>query len=141
MKELKLDLMRDEGLELKPYTDTVGKTTIGFGRNLSDVGITKDEAMSMLDHDVDGVVADLDRSLPWWRDMDEGPRRAICNMCFNLGIRRLLGFKKMLAMLEAGEYHTAAHEALDSRWAKQVGDRAERIADLIRCGSTDEMLG
>lgn len=131
---LKSDLIRDEGLHLKPYLCTANKLTIGVGRNLDDVGISEEEAQILLDHDIAACVADLDRSLPWWHDLSEARQRALLNMRFNLGLSRLLGFKQMLAALERGDYETAAAQALDSQWAKQVGDRAQRIAALIRQG-------
>ncbi len=129
------ELIRDEGLELKPYVDTVGKLTIGIGRNLDDVGISEHEARFMLTTDIIAATDILDDNIPWWDDMPAAPARALLNMCFNLGYPRLSGFKKMLAALEAGDYHKAADEALDSRWASQVGDRSKRIADLIRSGA------
>jgi lysozyme len=76
----------------------------------------------------------LDRNLPWWRDLSEARQRAVVNMCFNLGITRLLGFSKALAALKAGQYEEAARQFLDSRWATQVGQRAQRIAELVRKG-------
>ena len=131
---LRNDLLRDEGLRLRPYYDSVGKLSLGVGRNLDDLGITKDEALYLLAGDIARAEADLDRALPWWRELSEPRRRALANMAFNLGITRLLRFKKMLAALRAGDWHSAAAEALDSRWAVQVGDRAERIAALIERG-------
>lgn len=128
---LKADLVRDEGLRLKPYRDTVGKLTIGVGRNLDDVGISDAEAGHLLGNDISGVLADLDRALPWWRGLSEARQRALANMCFNLGLTRLQGFKKMLAALEAGDWPAAAREALDSKWARQVGARATRIAEAF----------
>lgn len=131
---LTADLVRDEGLRLKPYVDTVGKLSIGIGRNLDDVGITKAEAYMLAAGDIDGVERDLDRSLPWWRDLSEPRQRAVANLCFNLGISRLLGFKKALAALKAGDYERSADEFLDSLWARQVKARATRVTDLIRRG-------
>ena len=126
------DLQRDEGLRLKPYRDSVGKLTIGFGRNLDDVGITEREAEILLDNDIAKTVADLDRALPWWRDLPPFRQRGLINMAFNLGLPRLLTFKKMLTALEAGDGERAAIEALDSIWAGQVKGRADRIAYLYR---------
>ena len=131
---LKTDLTRDEGLRLRPYQDTVGKLTIGVGRNLDDVGISEAEALVMLEADIDRSVTELNRHLPWLLDRPEPVQRALANMCFNLGWPRLSGFRNMLAALEAGAYDRAAGEALDSRWARQVGARAQRIAALIRTG-------
>ena len=61
-------------------------------------------------------------------------QRALVDMAFNLGRTRLAGFKAMWAALERGDYHAAAVEALNSKWARQVGPRAQRIAKMIREG-------
>lgn len=130
--QLRKDLILDEGLKLKAYKCTAGKTTIGVGRNLDDLGITETEALSLLDHDLDRIDAELDKAIPWWRTKPENIQRALANMAFNMGWPRLSGFKNMLAALEAGRYDEAATHALDSQWAKQVGDRAKRVADLLK---------
>lgn len=131
---LKRDLDRDEDVKLKPYRDTVGKLTIGCGRNLDDRGISYDEAMYLLDNDIRLVFRDLDHAVPFWQELSEPRQRALANMMFNLGLSRFMGFKKMLAALAMGDYDTAAREALDSLWSRQVGQRAVRIADMIREG-------
>lgn len=126
------DLRRDEGLRLKPYTDSVGKLTIGYGHNLDDLGISEHIASSILEEDFTNALIDLNRSLPWWKTLSEPQRRGLLNMAFNLGLPRLLKFKKMLAALKRGNSDRAASEAIDSKWAKQVGKRAWRIAALYR---------
>lgn len=131
LADLKADLIRDEGLKLKPYKDTVGKTTIGCGRNLDDMGITEPEAHFLLETDIVRCMAELDGLWPWWRKMSEARQRALCNMAFNLGISRLMGFKNMIAALRAGDYAKASHEAFQSHWSGQVGARADRICKLI----------
>lgn len=128
------DLTRDEGMRLRPYVDTRGKLTIGIGRNLTDRGITRDEAALLLHNDVDTATADLDRNVPWWRALSEARQRALLNIAFNLGWARMSGFERMLAALRSGDYGAAADEALDSAWAQQVGERAVRVAELIRRG-------
>ncbi|MCK5611026.1 glycoside hydrolase family protein [Candidatus Pacearchaeota archaeon] len=132
---LESDLIRDEGLRLKPYTDTVGKQTIGVGRNLDDRGITEAEAMMLLDNDIEIVRRELVETVGgMWFYLPNNVHRALLNMAFNMGVPRLMGFKKMWAALTFGTLEKAADEALDSKWARQVGDRAERIATLIRNG-------
>jgi len=151
---LRAELERDEGLKLKAYKDTVGKWTIGVGRNLDDVGlrlhemeklnisldsvklkgITGEQAMYLLDSDIDGVMVDLDMHLPWWRTLDEVRQRVLCNMCFNLGINGLMGFKNTLKLISTKRYREAADNMLLSKWAGQVGKRANRLADLMRLG-------
>lgn len=123
------DLERDEGVRLKPYLDTVGKTTIGVGRNLTDNGITAAEARVLLQNDLFRVANELDRVAPWWREMSQLRQNALVNMAFNLGLPRLLTFKKMMFALENGNFETAWAEAMGSKWAAQVGERANRIAD------------
>ncbi|WP_044561454.1 glycoside hydrolase family protein [Azospirillum sp. B4] len=132
--KLAADLRRDEGVRLKPYTDTVGKLTIGVGRNLTDVGLTPAEVDALLANDIASVTQALDQALPWWRGLSEGRQRALANMAFNMGMPTLLTFRTTLGHLQAGRFEQAAEAALASRWAIQVGDRATRIAALIRAG-------
>lgn len=134
VEALKKELIRDEGQKLTPYHCSAGKLSIGVGRNLDDVGISADEAAYLLGNDISRVLAELDKTLPWWRDLSEARQRALANMAFNLGLSRLLGFKKMLAALQAGHYDEAARQALDSKWSAQVGQRAVLIAELFKKG-------
>ncbi len=130
--ELKKDLTRDEAKRKKPYLCSAGKVTIGIGRNLDDRGLSEDEIDLLYQNDVDIVVKELDAHHPWWRDLPEPAGRALVNMAFNLGLPRLNKFRKMLIALQEHRFNDAATEALDSRWADQVGDRAQRIAELYR---------
>jgi lysozyme len=134
VKALTDELVRDEGMRTKPYYCTAGKLTIGVGRNIEDVGITEDEARYLLENDIRRVCAELDQAFPWWRQLSDRRQRALANMAFNLGLGRLLKFRKCLAALEAGDYAEAAAQALNSTWARQVGARASRIAVMIREG-------
>lgn len=133
---LAAELIRDEGLRLKPYRCTAGKLTIGIGRNLDDVGITREEANFLFLGDIKSVTTGLDERLPWWRNLDEVRQRVMANLCFNLGLDGLLKFKRTLRHVEAGEYLEAAQAMLASRWASQVGPRAERLAVMMRDGGS-----
>ena len=132
--KLKADLERDEGRRKKVYLDSEGIETIGVGRNIRNVGLSDAEIDLLLDNDIAKVESELDHAIPWWRGLSEPRQRALANMCF-MGIGKLLGFKRMLAALEFGDYERAASEALNSKWAGQVGSRAYRIAQLIKGGS------
>jgi lysozyme len=125
------ELVYDEELRLWPYYDKYGNLTIGVGRNLKAKGISRDEAMMLLVHDIEAAMADLDRRVPGWRALTEERQRVLINMCFNMGILRLLGFKKFLQYVSTGQYEAARAEMLDSVWATQVGDRATRLADMM----------
>lgn len=126
-------LVRDEGLRLKPYTDTVGKITIGIGRNLDDVGISESEARYLLKNDITKVVSQLTK-IEWFNGLDEVRQCAIANMAFNLGVGGLLDFKNMIDCLKCAKYKLAAEHALNSKWARQVGRRANRIAEQLATG-------
>ena len=120
-----------EGYRQHPYKCTAGKVTIGIGRNLDDVGISPDEARYLLRNDVRVAIDQCNRAFSWFDDLDQVRKDAIVNMCFNIGITRLKGFKKMLAALSVKDYQKAAEEALDSKWAKQVGRRSEDIVYML----------
>ena len=135
-------LKRHEGFRSKPYTDTVDKLTIGYGRNLDDMGISEAEADAMLSADIRRAQADVRAVLSPDGPMDPRDPRAgglgafrwaaLVNMAFNLGRTRLSGFKNIIAAVEAGDWDRAADEALDSRWARQVGHRSTEVAHAIR---------
>ena len=132
LQDLIEDLKRDEGFRSHPYRDTVGKLTVGYGRNLDDVGISEPEAAVLLSHDIGHAIEEVHREFPWSVSAPIGVKRGLYNMAFNMGINRLSGFKRMLRHLQEGNYAKAADEALDSKWATQVGARASRIAYLFR---------
>lgn len=133
-QKLEKQLAIDEGRRPLIYLDSVGKWTGGVGRNLVDRPFSDDEIDLMLKNDIAIVEKELDKRLPWWRQMTPARQSALANMCFNLGINRLLGFEKTLTHMRAGEYHDAAREMLASKWARQVGNRAIRLSALMRKG-------
>lgn len=132
---LREDLIRDEGLRKFPYEDTVGKLTIGIGHNLTDRGLSDRVIQKIYDEDVEEAQIMLDRFLPWWITRPEPVQRALVNLCFNMGIKTLLTFKITLANIQSGQYDRAAQNLLRSKYAKQVGERAQRVANLIRQGA------
>ncbi len=127
-------LLADEGIRFKPYRDTVNKLTIGVGRNLEDVGLSQDEAMYLLANDIRRTYGDLINALPWVAKLDDVRQNVLTNMAFNLGITGLLGFKHTLACVQRGEWNDAADGMLQSKWARQVGARAVRLAQQMRSG-------
>jgi lysozyme len=127
-------LRRDEGVRLSPYKDSVGKLTIGVGRNLSDVGIGPDESDLMLSNDIKRATVSLESSFPWTMVLDDVRKGALLNMAFNMGVRGLSGFHDFLDKMQAGDFTGAALAMLDSLWAKQVGPRALRLSQQIQTG-------
>ena len=132
---LRSQLERHEGLRLKPYLDTATppRLTIGYGRNLDDVGITREEADYMLAGDIDRVERELD-TIDEYVALDLIRQTVIANMAFNLGFNGLLQFKRMWAAIGRCDYEKAAEEMLKSKWARQVGNRAIELAEIMRTG-------
>ena len=102
-------LIRHEGLKLKPYTDTVGKLTIGVGRNLTDMGLTQDEVLLLLQNDIERCRCELNKALPWWVKLGEVREAVMLSLCFNLGMSKLLSFKPTLGLIENGQYAMDVH--------------------------------
>jgi lysozyme len=128
------DLRIDEDKRLRLYRCTKGKLSIGVGRNLEDNGISDDEAEYMLSNDLRRCTAELDRAMPWWRDLTEHQQRGLLNMNFNMGLPKLQEFKLMLRALRAHDANAASAQALNSLWARQVGARSQRVAAMLRNG-------
>jgi lysozyme len=127
-------LIDHEGLELKPYRCTAEKLTIGVGRNIEDRGITEDEARYLLKNDIKIVEDELLEKKPVVAGLDAVRQRVLVDMGFNLGLPTLLKFQNMWTAIEEEDFETAADEAMDSRWAKQVGRRAERLCQAMATG-------
>jgi lysozyme len=127
-------LIKHEGLKLKPYYDTVGKLTIGVGRNLDDVGISEHEAMVMLENDIGIAESKADQVFPWFRKLNPARKDVIISMIFNLGLSGFINFKKMIKSLEQLDYNQASIEMIDSLWAKQVGNRAVELSNMMKTG-------
>lgn len=132
--KLKKQLTTDEGRKKRMYLDTVDKWTVGVGRNISDRDFSDDEIDLMLSNDIKLVADALDRVLPWWREMNDARQNVLINMGF-MGITKLLTFKNTLAFMQAKRYDAAADGILDSKYATQVGDRAKRLATIMRTGA------
>ena len=126
-----------EGFRSKPYKDTVGKLTIGIGRNLDDVGISRSEALFMLEHDIRKCEQYLNRK-DWYNSLDEMRQRVVIDMCFNLGVNGFSKFKRTIKAISDGRYDDAASHMLDSKWERQVGNRAKRLAKMMRTGEDYE---
>jgi lysozyme len=130
--ELTTQLKADEGFRSKPYKDSVGKLTIGYGRNLDDVGLSQGEGDTLLWNDINLALHTVQVNLPWIAQLSEARRGVLVNMAFNMGMATLLCFQKMLTAVKNGDFETAAKEMEESRWAQQVGARAQRLVLQMR---------
>jgi len=124
-------IIKHEAIVLHPYMDSVGKETIGVGHNLTDNGISTDAAMFILDEDIATAKQDL---LKIFEDFDELPEDAqavMIDMMFNLGYSRFSKFKRMIAAVKIRDFKTAAKEAKDSKWCKQVKSRCDENCEIL----------
>lgn len=138
---LRDQLMRHEGFRLWPYKDSVGKTTWGYGHNLEDEKLPAEAralieraAAVVLDHDISQAFEDA-RTFTWFADLCEARQAVVCNMVFNMGLEEFSQFRNTIAAIRARDWDEAAREMLDSRWAVQVGPRADELATQMRLGS------
>lgn len=133
---LKTELVRDEGLRLAAYKDSLGFWTIGVGHLLGSKPrmseVTVSEAYALLEDDMDEAETRAKRFIGD-TELDEVRMRAVVNMAFNLGAK-LYDFEGFQAALKAGDWEKAGAEMADSRWATQVGPRALRLRAMIETG-------
>lgn len=122
-----------------PYEDSVGKLTIGIGRNLEDRGISDDEIDFLFNNDQQIVSKEVER-LPYWEKLDAVRQMVVFDMVFNMGFRRFLGFVKTNEALARGDYRLAAAEMQDSKWFRQTGRRARALVNAMFTGHLDTAI-
>lgn len=132
MTELNI-LKRHEGFMAHIYQCSGGKNTIGYGFNL-DAGIDEELATVILNHQYSVVKRECSRNFPWYSTLDRVRRFVIENMVFNMGLTRFQTFQRTIEAVRTGQYSVAAEEMLDSKWAKQVGARADELAKMMKTG-------
>ena len=137
IEALKAHLIAREGLRLKPYKCPQGKLTLGVGRNIEDNGITTEEAMYLLTNDIHNTIEEWEYVFEDFPDLPVNAQLVLADMCFNLGLPTLLEFKKMLKAIEEEKWEEAGKQVLDSRYAKQVGERAIYNAHLLETADKD----
>jgi len=129
--DLKEQLIRDEGLKLYPYRDTVGKITIGVGRNLTDDGISNEEAIVLLEDDIARTKAQVLSLCPWITSLSDARAGVLYNMAFNMGVNGLSQFVHFLAAMQAGNWTEAADQMKNSAWYTEVPKRANRLIQQL----------
>ena len=145
IQKFREELEYDEGCKYEIYNDHLGYPTFGIGHLVIDsdpeygegVGtpVSEDRVISAFEKDVMGVVSDCERLYSDFERLPEDAQRIIANMMFNMGYTRLSKFKRMKRGVDVRDWNTAADEMVDSRWYKQVTNRAERLVKRMReCG-------
>tara|TARA_R110000868_G_scaffold201654_1_gene449157 strand:+ start:126 stop:542 length:417 start_codon:yes stop_codon:yes gene_type:complete len=134
---LKTQLLREEGAESCAYQDSLGFWTIGVGRLIDSRkggGLSNDEIDMLLENDIKKITEQIHKFLPWVSKLNEPRQAVMLQMAFQMGIRGLLGFKRTLGSIEDGQFAEAADEMLQSEWAKQTPERANRLAQQMETG-------
>lgn len=142
---LRQDVMAAEGFRQFPYFDCCGKPfrqctcarqgklTIGYGRNLEDVGIDKLEGEVLLDHDLYKSEHNAGKAFQWFPSLSELRQRAIVELVFNMGLTKFREFRNTIRAIEVGQFVAASMHLLASKWKTQVGPtRSGRIARYLR---------
>lgn len=134
MQKLTDSIKLHEGFRARPYVDTTGHMTIGYGLNL-DSGITESEARHLLCNRLQSAIGEASTQA-WWACLggNDARERAMVEMVYNLGVAGVAGFKNAIQCLCANDFSGAATHFLDSLWHKQVGHRAEVLAQMIMTG-------
>lgn len=137
MNKRALDLLkRHEGKRNELYKCPAGKWTIGYGHNLEDNPLSDAAIEFILLEDMKMAESELDRVFPDWRELSEKRQAVLIDMMHNLGAPSYLTFHKFWKALLEKDYEKAANEMLDSRWATQVGERAQTLSSLMRYGNS-----
>ena len=131
---LEAQLTLDEGKRNKMYLDSLKVPTIGIGHNLRDVPISDRGVRAIFEDDMYAAEGDARKLVKTFDDLSDARKAVVVNMAFNLGYRRFAAFSHTIRMIEGGFFDAAADAMLDSLWAKQVGERAVRLADAMRKG-------
>lgn len=131
-----------EGRVKHAYQDSRGFWTIGVGHLIDKRpggGISDEMIDKLLDDDIKVHTAKLEKALPWTAALDPVRKAVLQDMTFNMGLRGVLEFKNTLAAVKAGDMAGAAQGMLKSKWAQQVGPRAQRLAGMMQSGEWPEI--
>ena len=142
IEKLREEIKYDEGSVNEIYLDHLGLATFGIGHLVTEwdeeygweVGtpVSEDRCNEVFDSDIQIVLADCEQLYPDFNELPEEVQRIIANMMFNMGRPRLSKFKGMKAGVDARDWNKAADEMVDSRWYRQVTNRAERLVKRMR---------
>jgi len=140
--KLKEEIIADEGMVKHIYLDHLGYPTFGVGHLVlaadpesgKDTGteVSEERIQECLERDLDTVMMDCVKLYPNWTELPEEVQHIVANMMFNMGYPRLSKFKGMKAGVDSKNWNKAADEMVDSRWYKQVTNRANRLVERMR---------
>lgn len=134
IKDIKSLLELHEDRRKFPYVDTVGKVSIGIGHNLTDLGLTDSQIDAIFEIDMAEALRTCNRLFPHFNSMDPVRRLVLLDMAFNMGFPTFSKFFNTIGYINEGRWAEASVNMLKSKWARQVGQRAQRLARMMRTG-------
>jgi len=139
---LREELKIDEGCKYEIYLDHLGLPTFGIGHLVTErdpeyqkeVGTVVDEIRvnEVFEQDIQVTVDECKILFVDWSNLPEEVKLITANMMFNMGRPRLSKFKKMIQAIKDGDWLEAANQMKDSRWYKQVTNRADRLISRMK---------
>jgi len=146
IEKLREEIEYDEGNVEKIYLDHLGLPTFGIGHLVRESDpehgeetgspVTEQRVNECFDQDVEAVLSDCETLYPDFDTLPEEVQLIIANMMFNMGRPRLSKFKGMKRGVDARDWAAAADEMVDSRWYRQVTNRADRLVVRMRSVET-----
>ena len=137
----------EEGYRKDAYYCSEGYPTIGIGQKIGPKGaplkyynftVSRDVSYAWLGETVETIKGQLSTSIETqlaYHNCTPARKVIMESMCYQLGFDGLTGFRMMIKAMERMDWTEAANQALDSLWAKQTPERANRHADVIRMGT------
>ena len=142
LDQLRMQLEYDEGCKYEIYLDHLGLPTFGIGHLVTEddpeheqevgTAVSEERVIEVFQKDVQVTIDECKELYDNWFDLPDEVQLIIANMMFNMGRPRLSGFKKFNAAVAAKEWAEAADEMIDSRWYRQVTNRADRLVTRMR---------
>lgn len=126
-----VQLPKHEGFRARAYRDSEGILTIGYGTNLEELCLTKKTAAILMRDSITVAIEDARLLFPNFEGLSTLRQSVLVNMAYNLGLPRLRAFQRMRKAVEAKDWAATAYEMLDSKWARQVGHRAQELASMM----------
>jgi lysozyme len=128
------ELRRHEGFEARPYRDSVGVLTVGYGWNLESDPMCREAAEVQMKCKLADIEQLLMSRYDWYPNLSQARKDVVLNMCYNLGIDGFGKFRNTIWLIQNSRFQEASREMLNSKWAEQVGGRARTLADNMDKG-------
>jgi lysozyme len=142
LDKLRAEIAEDEGIKFEVYLDHLGLPTVGIGHLIREsdlehglpagTPVSEERVTELFEQDIQSVIEDCERLFSGFSELPEEVQRILANMMFNMGYNRLSQFKMLRAAVAEADWIDAASQMLDSRWARQVPNRANRLIERMK---------